>query len=185
MSEEVTPPTESNSPTDASVTPSPEPAGEPLIPVDEPIVISETPAVQPAKSPESSKFKNPYIWGLGRRKRAVARVRIKPGDGKFLINQREVDEFFGVDIHRQQVHKPLVTTEATKSYDVFVNVCGGGITGQAGAISLGLARALVKADPSFEPKLREQDLMTRDARKVERKKYGQRGARRRFQFSKR
>jgi len=185
VSEEVTPPTESNPPTDSSAAPSFEPAGEPLIPVDESIAVSDTPTVEPVEVSKSSKFKNPYIWGLGRRKRAVARVRIKPGDGKFLINKRKVDEFFGVDIHRQQVHKPLIATESLKSYDVLVNVCGGGITGQAGAVSLGLARALAKADPSFEPKLREQDLMTRDARKVERKKYGQRGARRRFQFSKR
>ena len=130
-------------------------------------------------------FVNPFVWGTGRRKAAVARVRIKPGDGKFLINKREVDKFFCIQHDRDAVRKPLDVTEAAKNYDVFVNVGGGGITGQAGAVVLGLARALVKADAVHEPALREHNLLTRDPRRVERKKYGQRGARRRFQFSKR
>jgi small subunit ribosomal protein S9 len=126
-----------------------------------------------------------YIWGTGRRKTAVARVRIRPGDGKFMVNKRDVDEFFHLQKDRAAVRQPLVTTDTGKSYDVFVNVRGGGTSGQAGAVMLGLARALIKADRDLEAKLRESNLLTRDPRKVERKKYGQRGARRRFQFSKR
>lgn len=145
--------------------------------------------VQPAptavRSKKKSSVNNPYIWGTGRRKTSVARVRIKPGEGKFQVNKREVDEFFCLDKHRAAVRKPLHVTEATKSYDVFVNVKGGGITGQAGAVVLGLARALIKANADYGAPLRGANLLTRDSREVERKKYGQRGARRRFQFSKR
>ncbi|MBU0717382.1 MAG: 30S ribosomal protein S9 [Planctomycetes bacterium] len=128
---------------------------------------------------------NPYVWGTGRRKRAVARVRIRPGAGEFLINKREVDTFFCTGPDRASVRRPLEVIDVAKSYDVFVNVHGGGTTGQAGAVMLGLARALVKSNPDNEPKLREYNLLSRDPRKVERKKYGRRGARRRFQFSKR
>jgi len=142
-------------------------------------------AEAPATIQKKSKVNNPYIWGTGRRKTAVARVRIKPGEGKFLINKKEVDAFFCIDTDRSAVRKPLAVTDTAKRFDVFVNVGGGGTTGQAGAIVLGLARALMKSNPEFEPALRDNQLLTRDARKVERKKYGQSGARRRFQFSKR
>lgn len=142
------------------------------------------PIAAPAPVKKSSVV-NPFIWGTGRRKTAVARVRIKPGTGKFLVNKREVDNFFCVDKDRSAVRTPLSVTDAGKAFDVFVNVRGGGISGQAGAVVLGLARALAKANASYEPKLREHNLLTRDSRKVERKKYGQSGARRRFQFSKR
>jgi len=145
----------------------------------------ETPA--PAAAPAAKKVKgtNPYIWGTGRRKTAIARVRIKPGTGKFMVNDKDVNKFFCVERDRASVHTPLRVTDTGKSLDVFVNVCGGGITGQAGAVSLGLSRALAEYNPEFETKLRAENLMTRDARKVERKKYGRSGARRRFQFSKR
>ena len=129
--------------------------------------------------------KEPFVWGTGRRKAAVARVRIRPGDGAFTVNKRKVDEFFCLDRDRAVVRQPLEVTDSIKSFDVFVNVGGGGMTGQAGAVVLGLARALAKTDADFEPKLREHNLLSRDPRRVERKKYGQRGARRRFQFSKR
>ncbi len=142
-------------------------------------------AEAPATTKKKSKVNNPYIWGLGRRKAAVARVRIKPGEGKFLINKKEVDKFFCLDRDRNAVRKPLTVTDSAKQYDVWVNVGGGGTTGQAGAIVLGLARALMKSNPDAEGVLRENQVLTRDARKVERKKPGQRGARRRFQFSKR
>ncbi|UCE62449.1 MAG: 30S ribosomal protein S9 [Phycisphaerales bacterium] len=125
------------------------------------------------------------MWGTGRRKAAIARVRIRPGEGKFMINNREVEEYFRIDRHQAAAARPLEVTDTGKQFDVFVNVCGGGITGQAGAVMLGLARALAKANPDFGPKLREHMLLRRDPRRVERKKYGQRGARRRFQFSKR
>jgi len=129
--------------------------------------------------------KNPYFWGTGRRKTAVARVRIKPGSGKFMVNDREVDTFFKVAKDRSAVRVPLMITETAKTMDVFVNVCGGGISGQSGAVSLGLARALLRANPDYESALRAKQLLTRDPRKVERKKYGRSGARKRFQFSKR
>jgi small subunit ribosomal protein S9 len=112
-------------------------------------------------------------------------VRIRPGDGEFLINNRKVDEFFKIDRDRAAARRSLVVTDATKDFDVYVNVGGGGITGQSGAVMLGIARALIKANDGYEAKLREFNLLHRDPRRVERKKYGQRGARRRFQFSKR
>ncbi|MBN2562835.1 MAG: 30S ribosomal protein S9 [Phycisphaerae bacterium] len=126
-----------------------------------------------------------YSWGTGRRKSAVARVRLRPGSGKFLIHNREIDQYFFSVRHRIDVVAPLKVTNTTGKYDVFVNVHGGGQTGQAGAVLLGVARALVKADPALEEALRDNDYLTRDARKVERKKPGQPGARKRFQFSKR
>ncbi len=128
---------------------------------------------------------NPYVWGLGRRKTSVARVRIKPGAGGFLINGRPVKEFFPVLQQQTGVSAALRATETTETYDVFCNVYGGGVSGQCGAVSLGVARALARANPTLEPALRENGLLTRDARMKERKKFGRRGARRGFQFSKR
>jgi len=128
---------------------------------------------------------NPYTWGLGRRKKAIARVRIKPGAGGFLVNGRSVDEFFPTLQHQSEAKAPLADTENDASYDVFVSVQGGGLTGQAGAVQLGLARALKSVSPSLEELLRERGHLTRDSRAKERKKYGRRGARRGFQFSKR
>jgi small subunit ribosomal protein S9 len=126
-----------------------------------------------------------YIFGTGRRKKAVARVRIRPGTGKILINKRDIESFFVHEKDRTAAVSPLQTTGMTNSLDVWVNVRGGGSTGQADAVKLGLARAIAKAIPDAEHTLRDSNLMTRDARIKERKKYGQRGARRRFQFSKR
>lgn len=126
-----------------------------------------------------------FVWGTGRRKKSVARVRIRLGNGEFKINGRDVDEYFRVERDRLHVRQPLAVTNSTNRLDVYVNVIGGGTTGQAGAIVLGLARALKATDPSHEPVLRDNHFLTRDARKVERKKYGRAGARRSFQFSKR
>ena len=145
----------------------------------------ETPQPAPVPATLANLGEKEYIWGTGRRKSSVARVRIRSGEGKFIVNKRDVEEYFCIDDHRRTVHLPLQATESGKTFDVFVNVCGGGITGQAGAISLGLSRALAKIDPELEAKLRDKNLMTRDPRRVERKKYGQPGARKRFQFSKR
>ena len=128
---------------------------------------------------------DPYVWGTGRRKTAVARVRIKSGSGQFLVNGKPIDEFFATDDTRKVARAPLVATESAGNYDVWVNVDGGGITGQAGAVSLGLARALKLDNTNFEHTLREQGLLTRDSRMIERKKYGLRKARRATQFSKR
>ena len=134
---------------------------------------------KPAKPPIS------YTWGTGRRKTAVARVRIRPGTGKILINKRPVEEYFRKERDREAVAAPLEATKLTTRYDVWVNVGGGGLTGQADAVKLGLARALVKEAPEVIGALREGGLLTRDPRMKERKKYGQKGARKRFQFSKR
>lgn len=145
----------------------------------------EEPTRRPATKKKAGKPGATYLWGTGRRKSAVARVRIRPGKGNFIVNKKDVDVYFCIDKDRLAVRTPLEITETLKSMDVFVNVCGGGITGQAGAVVLGLSRALVKASADHEPKLRGLNLLRRDPRRVERKKYGQRGARRRFQFSKR
>lgn len=126
-----------------------------------------------------------YHWGTGRRKRSIARVRIKQGKGEFKINGKSIDDYFRLAADRNAVVAPLDATETTKRVDVFVNAHGGGTTGQSGAIVLGVARALASASSEYVPILREGRYLTRDARKVERKKYGRRGARRSFQFSKR
>jgi small subunit ribosomal protein S9 len=125
-----------------------------------------------------------YI-GTGRRKSSVARVRLVPGTGKITINDREIDTYIPFEALRVVVRQPLVATETVGSYDVLVNVSGGGYTGQAGAIRHGIARALLQADPEFRPTLKRAGLLTRDARMKERKKYGLKGARRAPQFSKR
>lgn len=128
---------------------------------------------------------DPYVWGTGRRKTAVARVRIKAGTGQFLVNGKPVDEFFSTQDTRCSATRALVATESANSYDIWARVNGGGTTGQADAVSLGVARALKLDHPEFEPVLREHGLLTRDPRMVERKKYGLRKARRATQFSKR
>lgn len=128
---------------------------------------------------------NPYIWGTGRRKSATARVRIKAGSGKILVNGVEFDTFFPTDDTRRQALKPLAVTDSRNNYDIWVNVDGGGPTGQAGAVSLGIARALRIDNANFDRILRDHSLMTRDSREVERKKYGRHKARRSTQFSKR
>jgi small subunit ribosomal protein S9 len=128
---------------------------------------------------------NPYIWGTGRRKTATARVRIKPGTGKFVINGKEFEQFFVTNDTRRSAQQPLVVTETRNNYDIWVNVDGGGPTGQAGAVSLGVARALRRENENFDKVLRDNGLLTRDSREVERKKYGRHKARRSTQFSKR
>jgi small subunit ribosomal protein S9 len=125
-----------------------------------------------------------YI-GTGRRKSSVARVRLVPGDGKVIINGREIEEYIPFAALREVVKQPLVATETLGSYDILVNVNGGGYTGQAGAIRHGISRALLLADPEYRPTLKRAGLLTRDPRMKERKKYGLKGARRAPQFSKR
>jgi small subunit ribosomal protein S9 len=128
---------------------------------------------------------NPYTWGLGRRKSSVARVRIKPGAGAFLVNGKPLEEFFPTVQGQERAKAPLQATETEGSFDIFCNVNGGGITGQSDAVRMGLARALNTVNPAYDETLRDQGLLTRDSRMKERKKYGRRGARRGFQFSKR
>jgi len=148
--------------------------------------VAETTTAKPAEQPVSKgPDKGGFYWGTGRRKTSVARVRIKPGDGKLVINKRQLTEYFKTDQDRSAVIGPLVATKTEKSFDIFVNVRGGGTTGQAGAAVLGIARALKNYDPGVAQVLRDGGFLTRDPRMVERKKPGQSGARRRFQFSKR
>ena len=136
-------------------------------------------------TPEAHAKKKTYIWGTGRRKTAVARVRIAPGSGKIEINKRELNDFLTNERDRKSIFGPLEVTNTGGKLDIFVSTLGGGSTGQAGAILLGIARAIAKYDPTLEVPLRTAGFLTRDSRMKERKKYGQRGARRKFQFSKR
>lgn len=126
-----------------------------------------------------------HVIAIGRRKTSVARVVLKPGNGTVKVNRKSLEQYFPVDTLRTDVLSPFVATETSGKYDVVANVMGGGLTGQAGAVRLGISRALVEMHADFKSKLRASDLMTRDPRMVERKKYGQRKARKRFQFSKR
>lgn len=126
-----------------------------------------------------------YTWGTGRRKASVARVRIRPGSGKILVNKRELAAYFPHIQDQFAVQAPLNIAGMTSNVDIWANVSGGGNTGQSNAIKLGLARAIAKYMPEVERELRDKGLLTRDARSRERKKPGQPGARKRFQFSKR
>lgn len=128
----------------------------------------------------------PQYLGTGRRKTSVARVRLIPGSGQFIVNKRPIDEYFFDRKSLSMIAKqPLELTKTVRNYDVYVNVSGGGNTGQAGAILHGIARALLKADESLRPSLKKAGFLTRDSRMRERQKFGQKGARARFQFSKR
>ncbi len=155
--------------------------------IDPKIVVEKVKPAPEAKAVKTKKEPKPgdYTWGTGRRKSSVARVRIRPGNGKVLINKKKIDEYFTQQQDRNSVFAPLKAVKAEKSFDSFVNVKGGGTTGQAGAVMLGIARALRKYDEGFMKELRDSGYLTRDSRMVERKKPGQRGARRKFQFSKR
>ena len=135
---------------------------------------------------KASSKKKLQFWGTGRRKKAIARVRLIPGGaGNVTINKRTMDEYFGLDTLKLIVNQPLVETGSVGTYDVVVNVKGGGFTGQAGAIRHGIARALVEADPMNKPALKKAGFLSRDSRMKERKKYGLKKARKAPQFSKR
>ena len=125
-----------------------------------------------------------YI-GTGRRKKSVARVRLVPGEGRVLVNNRDIETYFGLETLRVIVNQPLVLTGTKEKFDVLVNVHGGGFTGQAGAIRHGISRALIKSDENLRPELKKAGFLTRDPRMKERKKYGLKKARRASQFSKR
>ena len=127
----------------------------------------------------------PYFYGTGRRKKSIARVRLYPGTGSIVINGREIDDYFGLETLKLIVNQPLATTDTLGKFDIVAIVNGGGISGQAGAIRHGLARALVAADAENRPALKAAGFLTRDPRMKERKKYGLKGARRAPQFSKR
>jgi small subunit ribosomal protein S9 len=127
----------------------------------------------------------PTSIAVGRRKDAVARVKLTEGSGKITVNKKEFEKYFPLETHRGEVMRPFAVTDTTGRYDTTVNVRGGGMTGQAGAVKLGIARSLVALDEDMRTALRGAGLLTRDPRMVERKKYGQKKARKRFQFSKR
>ena len=149
---------------------------------ESPTTEAPTPAAAATTEPQG---KQTFIWGTGRRKTAVARVRIAAGTGKILVNDRQLNDYFSSERDRKAIFGPLEVTNTGGKMDVLVNASGGGLTGQAGAIIMGLGRALVRFDQTLEKSLRDAGFLTRDSRMKERKKYGQRGARRRFQFSKR
>ena len=128
---------------------------------------------------------NPYFYGTGRRKKSVARVRVYAGTGKITINDRDIDNYFGLETLKLIVRQPLALTGTTEKFDIVCRVNGGGVTGQAGAIRHGLSRALLQYDENLRPELKKAGFLTRDPRMKERKKYGLKGARRAPQFSKR
>jgi small subunit ribosomal protein S9 len=147
----------------------------------EPVQVVQAQPEEPLPVPPSSGT----FLGTGRRKSAVARVRLIPGKGKIEVNDRECDQYFTEPQERSAVRDPLFVTKTLGHFDVFVRVHGGGHSGQSHAVRMGVARALVAADKRYDSTLRRNGFLTRDARAVERKKYGRRKARRRFQFSKR
>jgi small subunit ribosomal protein S9 len=128
---------------------------------------------------------NSYFWGTGRRKNALARVRVRPGSGEIKINDRTVEDYFPRLVWQSQVLQSLKAASLEGKVDVFVRATGGGLTGQAGAVKMGIARALLKLNPDLRPTLKKEGLLTRDPRMVERKKFGQKGARGKRQYSKR
>ncbi len=125
------------------------------------------------------------FYGTGKRKSSIARVWLKPGAGRIVVNNKTLDEYFGRETSKMVVRQPLELTENVGKFDIFVNVCGGGDSGQAGAIKHGITKALLEADPEQRAELKKAGFITRDSRVKERKKYGRRAARARFQFSKR
>ncbi len=124
-------------------------------------------------------------YGTGRRKSATARVFMRPGTGEIVVNKRKFEDYFPNETHRMVIRQPLQLTDAAGKYDITINVDGGGIAGQAGAVRHGITKALIEINGEYRPRLKKAGFVTRDPRAKERKKYGQKGARKRFQFSKR
>lgn len=124
-------------------------------------------------------------YGTGKRKTSIARVYLRPGSGKITVNRRDLLSYFNNEAHLILIKQPLIVTDVEEKFDIYINVRGGGLTGQAGAIRHGISRALIEYKKELRDRLKKEGLLTRDARIKERKKYGQRGARARFQFSKR
>ncbi|WET80316.1 30S ribosomal protein S9 [Amycolatopsis sp. QT-25] len=148
--------------------------------VGEAVATSETPA-----TPRPSRAAGGNAQTVGRRKEAVVRVRVVPGSGEFKLNGRTLEEYFPNKVHQQLIREPLVTVDKPDSFDIFANLHGGGISGQAGALRLAIARALVEVDADDRPALKKAGFLTRDARATERKKYGLKKARKAPQYSKR
>jgi len=146
-----------------------------------PTTTAPAPAAAPTRAPRGDR----PIQTVGRRKEAIVRVRIVPGSGKITCNGRELENYFPSKVHQQLIREPLVTTEKAEAFDVIANLRGGGITGQAGALRLGIARALIVSEPDDRPALKKAGFLTRDARVKESKKYGLKKARKAPQYSKR
>jgi small subunit ribosomal protein S9 len=159
-----------------STTPTPTPAA-----VAEAVAPTPAPAERPTRPPRGER----PIQTVGRRKEAIVRVRLMPGTGNFTLNRRSIENYFPSKVHQQLVREPLVITEKTEGFDVFANLHGGGITGQAGALRLAIARALCELDPDLRPALKKAGFLTRDPRVTESKKYGLKKARKAPQYSKR
>ncbi|WP_347177489.1 30S ribosomal protein S9 [Glycomyces sp. L485] len=157
----------------------PEPVAE--APVEVPADVAAAPTVPSVPAVPADR----PIQTVGRRKRAIARVRLVPGTGKYVVNGKTLEDYFPSKVHQQTVAEPFVTVEAGDNFDVLVNIKGGGATGQAGALRLGIARALVEIDPNMRPALKAAGFLTRDAREKESKKYGLKKARKAPQYSKR
>ncbi|OXM66968.1 30S ribosomal protein S9 [Amycolatopsis vastitatis] len=152
-----------------------------------PVATSETPVAtsESAAAPRPSRAAGGNAQTVGRRKEAVVRVRVVPGTGEFKLNGRTLEEYFPNKVHQQLIREPLVTVEKPDSFDIFANLHGGGVSGQAGALRLAIARALVEVDADDRPALKKAGFLTRDARATERKKYGLKKARKAPQYSKR
>ena len=152
-----------------------------------PVTDATTPELQLAEAPAPTGPVEPGdpVWATGRRKEAIARVRLVHGTGKIVVNAKQYDRHFPSEHLRLAIRQPLLLTHQMGKFDVIATLAGGGISGQAGALRLGIARALVTIDPALRPKLRGAGFLTRDPRAKERKKYGQKGARKRFQWTKR
>ena len=168
----------------------PEPAVETELPVTPEALPASpppkrTPRVKSSERSPAQPPKVPAISATGRRKEAVARVRLQPGLGQIVVNGQPYDRYFQRELSRLAIRQPLLVTNQLGKYDVRATVAGGGLTGQAGAVRLGIARALLQVDPALRPTLRGGGLLTRDPRMKERKKYGRKGARKRFQWTKR
>ena len=138
-----------------------------------------------ATTPTDKNMKGGYYWGTGRRKHAAARVRIREGSGRIMVNGRPAEEYFPLPRLNEYIRGPLVATRTQRSYDIWARIRGGGVSGQSGALAMGLSRALSVANEELTQTLRDGKFLTRDARMVERKKYGRKKARKSFQFSKR
>lgn len=161
-----------------------EPAQPPTAPAATEPAVSQAPAQKPARK-EAAAPKPQTYWGTGRRKEAIARVRLLEGLGTIVVNGHPFDQYFPRESLRLAVRQPLLVTHQLGKHNVLARLEGGGLTGQAGALCLGIARALVQFDPGLRVTLRGAGLLTRDPREKERKKYGQKGARKRFQWTKR
>ncbi|MEA5362085.1 30S ribosomal protein S9 [Amycolatopsis sp., V23-08] len=173
--------------TEATETGAVETSETPVATSETPVATSETPVAtsESATAPRPSRAAGGNAQTVGRRKEAVVRVRVVPGTGEFKLNGRTLEQYFPNKVHQQLIRDPLVLVEKPDAFDIFANLHGGGVSGQAGALRLAIARALIEVDPDDRPALKKAGFLTRDARATERKKYGLKKARKAPQYSKR